>query len=264
MKEMMGRRLIFGDLHGSYKALMQCLERADFCVEKDVLYSVGDIADGYPDVYECLSFLKALPSFHPVIGNHDVWLQNWLSSGIAPEIWTKQGGSKSISSFRRNGISDAEKKEFARWMSTWPYVRILDNAVIMHGGPGLFLSDIDMEKLSEEKRELIEPAPDGYHIPARKADTVLWDRDYFGCCQYDERSGKKNPIGLWSESKWLFTGHTEYGKTEPFVSGKHRFVNLDTMSGSYGCLTIMDIDTFDYWQSDLSSELYPGHGPEYW
>ena len=104
----MGRRLIFGDLHGSYKALMQCLEKADFCVEKDVLYSVGDIADGYPDVYECLSFLKCLPSFHPVIGNHDVWLQNWLSSGIAPEIWTKQGGSKSIASFERNGISDAE------------------------------------------------------------------------------------------------------------------------------------------------------------
>ena len=62
VKEMIRRRLIFGDLHGSYKALMQCLERTDFRPEKDVIYSVGDIADGYPDVYECLSFLKELPT----------------------------------------------------------------------------------------------------------------------------------------------------------------------------------------------------------
>lgn len=264
VKEMIGRRLIFGDLHGSYKALMQCLERADFRPEKDVMYSVGDIADGYPDVYECLSFLKELPSFHPVIGNHDVWLQNWLSSGLSPDIWTSQGGSKSIASFERNGISGTEKMELARWMSTWPYVRMFDDVVIMHGGPGLSLSDMDMEKLSEESREFVEPAPDGYHIPTRKADIVLWDREYFRCCQYDEKTGRKHRIGLWSEQKWLFTGHTEYRSTELFISEKHRFVNLDTMAGSYGCLTIMDMDTFDYWQSDLSSQLYPGYGPEYW
>ena len=260
----MRRRLIFGDLHGSYKALKQCLERAEFRENRDSLYSVGDIADGYPDVYECLSFLRGLLSFYPVIGNHDVWLQNWLSSVSAPDIWTRQGGSKSIASFERNGISEKEREELASWMSTWPYVIILDDAVIMHGGPGVSLSYMDIERLSEKKRELIEPAPDGYHMPSRMADTILWDRDYFRYCQYDEKEGRKLPIGLWSESKWLFTGHTEYGKTEPFVSEKHRFVNLDTMAGSYGCLTLMDMDTFEYWQSDLSSELYPGYGPEYW
>ena len=100
----MGRRLVIGDLHGSYKALMQCLERSHFIPEEDTLYSVGDIADGYPEVYECLSFLKDLPSFHPVIGNHDAWLQNWLSSKAAPDIWTSQGGSKSIASFKQKNI----------------------------------------------------------------------------------------------------------------------------------------------------------------
>lgn len=260
----MGRRLIFGDLHGSYKALLECLDKAGFSPEEDVLYSVGDIADGYPDVYECLAFLGRLPSFHPVIGNHDVWLQNWLASGTAPAIWTRQGGKKSIASFERNAVSAEEKKDIAEWMRTWPYAIMLEDAAIMHGGPGLFLSDGDIERLSEEKRELIEPAPDGYTVPRRKADTILWDRTYFRCSEYDESTGQKQPMGLWSERKRLFTGHTEFGRTEPFISPLHRFINLDTMAGSHGVLTLMDMDILEYWQSRKSKKLYPGYGPECW
>ena len=260
----MGRRLVIGDLHGSYKALMQCLERSHFIPEEDTLYSVGDIADGYPEVYECLSFLKDLPSFHPVIGNHDAWLQNWLSSKAAPDIWTSQGGSKSIASFKQKNISEEEKKEIAEWMRGWPYVIMLSDVAIMHGGPGLLLSDEDIALLAAKKRSLIEALPDGHHIPHRTADIVLWDRNYYRCSRYDEETGELQKIGPWSEKKWLFTGHTEYGSTKPFISKMHRFVNLDTMAGSYGCLTLMDIDTFEFWQSDLSSELYPGFGPEYW
>ena len=260
----MGRRLIIGDLHGSYKALLQCLERSGFRPEEDSLYSVGDIADGYPDTYECLSFLKDVPQFHPVIGNHDVWLQNWLVSRHTPRIWTSQGGSRSIASFERNNVAGKEKLEIASWMTAWPYVFVLEDAVIMHGGPGLALSDDDILHIARKPRSLNEPAPDGHYLPHRKEDTVLWDREYFRSASYDEKTGQRKPIGAWSEKKQLFTGHTEYGSTEPFISKMHRFINLDTMAGSYGRLTIMDMDTFEYWQSDLSSRLYPGYGPEYW
>ncbi|ULT39931.1 hypothetical protein KRR40_34415 [Niabella defluvii] len=33
--------------------------------------------------------------------------------------------------------------------------------------------------------------------------------------------------------------------------------NLDTGAGSSGRLTIMDVDTKEYWQSDPLNELYP-------
>jgi len=33
--------------------------------------------------------------------------------------------------------------------------------------------------------------------------------------------------------------------------------NLDTGAGMSGKLTVMDIDTKEYWQSDLVTELYP-------
>ena len=260
----MGRRLIFGDLHGSYKALMEVLEKADFNPSEDTLYSVGDIADGYPGLYECLTFLKDLPSFHPVLGNHDVWLQNWLAADDAPYIWLRQGGLRSVESCRRNILTGTEKQGLAEWIRTWPYAIVLDDAVIMHGGPGFILGDEDIERLAKSERSLVEPAPDGVNIPDRDADIVLWDREYFRASEYDEKTKERKPIGHWTEGKWLFTGHTEFGKTKPFISHLHRFVNLDTMAGSYGCLTLMDMDTFEYWQSEYSSKLYPGYGPGYW
>ena len=38
---------------------------------------------------------------------------------------------------------------------------------------------------------------------------------------------------------------------------KNTIWNLDTGAASKGALTITDIDTKEYWQSDCLSELYP-------
>lgn len=43
------RTLVMGDIHGGYKALMQCLERSKFDYEKDTLIQLGDICDGWSD-----------------------------------------------------------------------------------------------------------------------------------------------------------------------------------------------------------------------
>ena len=84
----------------------------------------------------------------------------------------------------------------------------------------------------------------------------MWDRIYFRYAEYDEKHGNRNDIGKWDESIRLFTGHTEYGNTVPFISHMHNFVNLDTMAGSFGCLTLMDMDTLEYWQARKSKDLY--------
>ena len=261
----MGRHLIFGDLHGSYRALMQCLEKASFNPDEDTLYSTGDIADGYPDVYASLGFLMGLRDFHPVIGNHDVWLQIWLVTGKAPRIWTSQGGRVSIESFAKGKASDRQKLRIAEWMASWPYVELSGSGFIMHGGPGVLMNEQEAAVYSKKKRNLIEPSP-GNDVPTphRIEDSIMWDRLFFGLAKEDEMAGKRMDIGRWEENRWLFIGHTEFGDTSPFISRLHSMVNLDTMAGSYGCLTLMDMDTKEYWQSDLSSELYPGYGPRYW
>ncbi len=65
------KRFVIGDIHGGYKAMIQVLERANFNPQKDMLIGLGDYADGWPQVYEVIEYLKNLPNFKGVIGNHD-------------------------------------------------------------------------------------------------------------------------------------------------------------------------------------------------
>ena len=46
-----------GDIHGAYKALVQCLERSKFDYDNDRLIVMGDVVDGYPDVKRCFDEL---------------------------------------------------------------------------------------------------------------------------------------------------------------------------------------------------------------
>ena len=40
-----------GDIHGAYKALIQCFERSKFDYKNDRLIVMGDVCDGYPEAF---------------------------------------------------------------------------------------------------------------------------------------------------------------------------------------------------------------------
>ena len=91
------RNLIVGDIHGQYSMLMKALDRAGFNPDSDVLYTTGDIADKGPDSAAVVAFLHSLPDCRMVMGNHDVWLENYLLTGRAPPIWLNEnGGSATV------------------------------------------------------------------------------------------------------------------------------------------------------------------------
>ena len=54
------RTFAIGDIHGAYKALVQCFERSGFDYENDRLIVLGDVCDGYPEVKQCIDELQAL------------------------------------------------------------------------------------------------------------------------------------------------------------------------------------------------------------
>jgi serine/threonine protein phosphatase 1 len=63
-------------------------------------------------------------------------------------------------------------------------------------------------------------------------------------------------LKLFSE---IYIGHTPtlyYGTDEP-MQGCNVW-NLDTGAAFYGKLSIMDINTKQFWQSDVVKDLYPG------
>ena len=57
------KKFVIGDIHGNYKALMQCLEKSKFNYKKDKLIVLGDTCDGLPDVKECFDELLKIKIF---------------------------------------------------------------------------------------------------------------------------------------------------------------------------------------------------------
>lgn len=63
--------------HSMYSRLTNVLDKCKFSFF-DKLYSVGDLCDREKWNLKTLNFLMNLKNFYPVIGNHDIWLAEYL------------------------------------------------------------------------------------------------------------------------------------------------------------------------------------------
>lgn len=95
-------------------------------------------------------------------------------------------------------------------------------------------------------------------------DILMWDRDlWFAALSYkqivDTTIIKKGKFKMQDSFKEIFIGHTttmNWGTTEPMNACN--IWNLDTgAGGTKGKLTIMNVDTKEYFQSDETGSLYP-------
>ncbi|MDD4202190.1 MAG: metallophosphoesterase [Candidatus Omnitrophica bacterium] len=223
---------VIGDIHGSYKGLIQCFKRAEFDYKKDRLIVVGDVCDGYPDVKKCIDELLMIKHCELVIGNHDMWALDWALYGNKPRIWTSQGGYRTIASY--NG--EPMPKTHIDFLKSGKFWLEYNDKVFVHGG---FNPDVLLKEQSPQ--------------------TLVWDRTLLDMAWKKQINGYKCKIGKYND---IFMGHTT---TELYNTLQPMHVcnvwNIDTGAGWAGKLTIMNVDTKEYWQSDLSSKLY-GNTPD--
>jgi len=99
-----GRRFGMGDVHGAHKALLQCLEAVGFDYRIDTLIQLGDVVDGYAEVYECVETLLKIKNLIAIRGNHDDWFRRFLMTYVHPALWT-QGGMATLASYLKNGCA---------------------------------------------------------------------------------------------------------------------------------------------------------------
>ena len=217
-------------MHGGHKALMQCLKRSAFDPEKDLLISLGDICDGWPEVNKVIDDLLRLKHFKMILGNHDEWTLRWMKTGWKGYEWVSQGGSATLESYQN------DRERVPR-----PHLELLQEASLyMELGDQLFVHGG------------IDP---GVALDKQDPEILLWDRDLLNDAV---RVNKENPeyrYGKWDD---IFIGHTTtqvYRSSKPIHACNIRAV--DTGGGWSGKLTIMDIDSYEYWQSDLVPTLYP-------
>lgn len=252
------RTLVIGDIHGAYEALLQVLKRSNYDPTKDKLIFLGDYVDGWSQsamVIETLIDIKKQSTADPIflIGNHDKWCKDWLLMGQSPHVWVQNGGKTTMSSYISTGlIVSEEHKKFFKSMKLF-YIDD-QNRGFVHGG---FISN---KGLGHEAFE----------------SDYYWDRDLWNLALISHNKIHEGSFRRFEKHKEVFIGHSatlnwkikpsykEYNDPNQAKQGgitvpmnRCNVWNVDTGAGFKGPLTILDIDTKEYWQSDKTPDLYP-------
>ena len=236
----MPRTLVIGDIHGGLRALMQVVGRAGL-ISDDRLIFLGDYVDGWSESRRVIDFLIELDRSYActfVIGNHDVWCMEWLAGLISEEDWLVQGGQATIKSY--DGVEGELKMRHLVFFSRMlPYYEDEHRRLFVHAG---FTS---------------------IHGPAREyfSSNFYWDRTLWEMAVVaDNRIPQSSMfypkrLRLYDE---IYLGHTpttNYGIDTPMH--KCNVWNVDTGAAFSGRITVMDIDSKRYWQSDIVQTFYP-------
>lgn len=92
----LGRDLIVGDVHGCFTKLKASLDAVGFNLERDRLFSVGDLVDRGPESDRALEWL-AQPWFHAISGNHEDMAIRWPLGFMFAGHYVSNGGAWNVS-----------------------------------------------------------------------------------------------------------------------------------------------------------------------
>lgn len=239
----MSRTLVIGDIHGGLRALHQIIERANV-TQNDTLIFLGDYVDGWsqsPDVIDYLIEIKEHQNCIFIKGNHDELLLDWLQNkneNIDESMWFKHGGEATVIAYSKVSQSTINK-HIVFLKSLENYFLDDQNRLFIHAGftnmngiayeyfPKLFYWDRTLWETALALNETIDK------------DSVYYPRRFL----------------LYKE---IFIGHTpvtKIGETIPIQ--KACIWNVDTGAAFKGPLTIMDVDSKEFWQSEPLPNLYP-------
>lgn len=227
------RTLVVGDIHGNLRALRQAFERSGFDPKADRLISLGDVFDGHPYSAECVEELMKVKDLVWCLGNHDALALSWLRGE-----WK---GKKTL--------------------GEWKYEELV-MIMFSYGGGEKEADRVRMKRHAEFAglkcvRYHIDEADRFYVHAGIDWDYPVGEQPDPGVYYYDRRTyALFAPLyeigGMKFPYRDVFVGHTktihEYPDGKPVR--KANLWNLDTGAGTYGKLTIMDVDTYEYWQSD--------------
>ncbi|WP_405208752.1 metallophosphoesterase [Aquimarina sp. LLG6339-5] len=236
----MSRNLVIGDIHGALKALKQLIKKASVTTD-DTLIFLGDYVDGWTDSAPLVSFLIDLQKTHNCVfirGNHDELCYTWLKEKKYNPEWIKHGGQATIDSYK-----SLSKEEIDTHL--YFYENLLNYYIDNHN------------------RLYLHAGFTNIHGPHREYFSKLfyWDRTLWETALSIDPKLKKTDLAypkrllLFDE---IYIGHTpvtRINKTTPVNATC--IWNMDTGAAFKGPLTIMDIDTKEFWQSNPVYTLYP-------
>jgi len=236
----MSNTFVIGDIHGGLKALQQVINRANVTAS-DKLIFLGDYVDGWSETPAVLDFLIDLSVTYSCVfmqGNHEEMLIKWLKKEDDNELWRFHGGEATVQAYQNIPLKTIEKHiSFLEKLNEY-YIDD-KNRLFVHAG-FTHLKGVAFEYFRGMlwwDRTLWETAMavDGN----LSADSV----------RYPQR------LKLYKE---IYVGHTpviRFGASAPMNFAN--VWNVDTGAAFTGKLSILNVDTKEYWQSDSLPDLYP-------
>lgn len=236
----MSRTLVIGDIHGGCRALQQVLERAEVTPDDQLIF-LGDYVDGWSESSQIIQFLIELSEKQDCIfikGNHDAWCEDWLAFGQKPDVWLFNGGKSTVESYADYSLEELDiHLEFFQRMKNY--------------------------YIDDQNRLFIHAGYSSMHGPEKEvySSNYRWDRTLWETAVAMDKKLQRNSelypkrLLLYKE---IFIGHTptlDIGIKIP--ANKANIWNMDTGAAYTGSLSIMDIDTKQFWQSDPLPSLYP-------
>lgn len=239
----MSRTLVIGDIHGGLRALHQIIERADVSKD-DTLIFLGDYVDGWSQSPQVIDFLLDLNQNQNCIfirGNHDELLLDWLKGNtkeIDEPMWFKHGGEATVKAY--SSVSDAKKQAHIEFLESLQNYYLDDqNRLFVHAG---------FTNMNGVKYE--------YFPKLFYWDRTLWETALALNENLDSNSLLyPRRLNLYSE---IYIGHTPVTRIGEVIPIQKACVwNVDTGAAFLGPLTIMDVDSKQFWQSEPLPHLYP-------
>jgi serine/threonine protein phosphatase 1 len=216
------RKFVIGDIHSHHDEMMELFEMVNFDFDNDTLISLGDLVDHGPNPIEVIETLLKIKNFIHILGNHDEWCYQYLVTKDQPHEWISQGGKSTLNAYLNNQVYQ-ERHIFFFEKARLYYVDN-ENRLFVHGG---FNHRIPFN-LQLDNKELL-----------------IWDRSLvLTAIEYDQDNQ------TFPEFSEIFVGHTPTQFIKENIPKK--FSNLwmlDTGVYISGKLTIMNIETKEYWQS---------------
>lgn len=235
------RTLVIGDIHSGLRALEQVLAKAK-ANREDHLIFLGDYVDAWSTAVETVNFLIELKKEFNctyIRGNHDELCRDWLITRKENPQWLVHGGKATRDSYLKTDQATCERHlEFYAGLEN--YYLDSDNRLYLHAGY-TNLKGVDFEYFDQ---------------------LFYWDRTLWELARAlnpELKPEDKDFPKRLTHYKEIFIGHTPLSKKEPAIpqSGANVW-NVDTGAAFMGPLTIMDVETKEFWQSDPVHTFYPG------
>jgi len=248
-----GRDLVVGDLHGHRSLLEQELDRLGFDPSCDRVISVGDLIDRGPESLATLSLIEE-PWFHAVLGNHELMLLNFLDY-YASRLHSK----KSFAAGGGEWIAEATSRNRKALARLADVIASLPLAIHIDGAVPFNVTHADLHPIGSKQGCLFSQETICVHkadiVTSSKANITAALKSELLALRFAQHSVRVSPTP-WGALPITYVGHSPL----PHVTVHNSYVYIDqgvcgrASKRAFPTMpTVLDHRRFAYWLGGVAT-----------